>query len=147
MTVSEQALNEIEAILKKYDLGGFITVHDKDGGDFRPFFPTWSEVTFQDKGKCGLKIRMRTKITAEATLGMLFSMRTITLRAAAIFEKVGIAFAEHLDMDLVKFLDGLDNLQDEDEDEDEDEDTDVSDGTTGTVVPFPKKDGNNPTRH
>lgn len=143
MSSTEQALNEIEAIIKKYDLGGFVTVHDKDGGDFRPFFPTWSEVTFQDKGKGGLKIHMRTNITkdcrdeAEATLGMFFSMRTITLRAAAIFEKVGIALAKHLDMDLVKFLEGVDNLQDEG----------VSDGTTGTVVPFPKKDGNNPTRH
>lgn len=136
MDKQEQAFEEIQAVIKKYDLAAFIALHDKDGGTFRPFFPTWCEVTFREKREGGIVLHMRTKVNmenGEESIAMMLGLRDITIRASAIYENVAKSLARHLNVDLVHLLGGVEKGGQEPKE--------------GTLVDFPGKGVPNEPKH
>lgn len=137
MNSQDQAFQEIEQVLKKYDLAAFVSLHDKEGGTFRPFFPTWCEVTFRQKREGGTAIHMRINPDAEDgnhSILLMLGLRDITLRASAIYENVAKSLAKHLNVDLVNLIGGVDRKGGQEQPE-------------GKVMPFPSSGGPNGTKH
>jgi len=125
----DSAFQEIHEVLKKYDLAAYVALHDKDGGIFRPFFPTWCEITFREKRDGGTVLHMRTNPNfkdGQDSITLMLGLRDITLRASAIYEHMATSLAKHLNVDLVNKVGGVDKPVDKKPKD-------------GTVVAFPGK--------
>ena len=118
--IQSKAFDEIQQVIQKYDLAAFVSLHDKDGGTFRPFFPTWCQVTFREKRDGGVALHMRVNPSAEDgqdSIVLLLGLRDITLRASAIYENVATSLARHLNVDLVNIVGGVDKPVDQESQE------------------------------
>jgi hypothetical protein len=77
------AMYEIEDILKKYDCGGFVSLHSQSHGEFKLAIdsPTWSMISKLRSGDAAhLKLHMKSKpLETEGTVGMIASLRDTAL--------------------------------------------------------------------
>lgn len=75
------AMREIEGVLKKYDIGGFVTLQSRSHAEFKFLIetPSWSNVRYVKEGAAiHLKIHNKSKPKeTEATVGMLYSIRDL----------------------------------------------------------------------
>ena len=82
-----EAMTEVIAVLKRYDLGGFVILHNHDGAAFRMEFPSWSTARFRPKGTDSqvlhLKMEQADHQDVEGTVAMLMNFRDICVRAAS----------------------------------------------------------------
>lgn len=95
----QTALVEIGKIVKKYNLGAHVSVHDRVDGEHKTFLPTWAMATFIERPDGGLKLHMKLDVIAKDghdSLNLFCGMRIISYKAAAIFENVGRALHRHL---------------------------------------------------
>lgn len=76
-----EAMKDVEAVLKKHDVGGFVSLNSKTHGEFKLFVdtPSWSKVRWVKEGEVmHLKIHMKTTPEeSEATVAMLYSIRDL----------------------------------------------------------------------
>lgn len=83
----KKAMTEIEEVMRKYDIGGFVSLQDGLGnGEFKMFVdtPTWSMIRFLPKKNPSdglavhLKLYSKTKkIETERTVNMLFNAQDV----------------------------------------------------------------------
>jgi len=80
-------MTEVTAVLKRYDLGGFVILHNHDGAEFKMEFPSWSTARFRPKGTDSqvlhLKMEQGDHQDVEGTVAMLMNFRDINIRAAS----------------------------------------------------------------
>jgi len=103
----QQALTEISATLKKYDLGAFIQVQSEDSSEFQTVFPSWSVAQFRkmQDGKPALAMTVDPKNPkavqlGEQTIGFLLTMRDVCARQSLILDGVMKQVGQHLNMDV-----------------------------------------------
>lgn len=106
----DKVYNKITAVIQEHpEVGGFIALHNRKGGQFQTFFPAWTTATFRPKGEDGMALHFKVDVDPDSvdnqdTVAMLFGLRDTTLRASAIFERVATALAKHTGIDLVAML-------------------------------------------
>lgn len=81
-----EAMSEIEATLKKYDIGGFFHIESKTHCEFKFFIthpiPSWSNIKWLKEGKA-VHIKLYSKTDREntdATLGLIYNIRDTCAR-------------------------------------------------------------------
>lgn len=79
--VLRQAMLEIEQVLKKHDIGGFVALSSKTHAEFKMAYnsPTWSNVRFVDDGEVvHLKFHIESdKENTNSTVAMLCNLRDL----------------------------------------------------------------------
>lgn len=85
VTVSD----EIEAILRRHDLGGVVLLASRTAASWRFIIPTWS---FLERGTEGFRLRIRTKTPdslarTEDTLHMIGSVRDMARDVTELFAR------------------------------------------------------------
>jgi len=82
-----EAMTEVTAVLKRYDLGGFMILHNQNGAEFKMEFPSWSTARFRPKGTDSqvlhLKMEQESHQDTEGTVAMLMNFRDICVRTAS----------------------------------------------------------------
>lgn len=100
-----ECMAEIIGVLKKYDMGGAITVADKERTMFRYHFPTWTCITLGDDF-----IRLRSKRedypskeaqkqACELSAHCLMSMRDAALNTVGVMDKIAVVMKEKWGME------------------------------------------------
>lgn len=75
-----KAMAEIEAVLKKYDCGGFICLQSLTHVEFKFALdtPSWSVLEYKGDDRANLKLHMKSNpINTEATVAMLANLQDI----------------------------------------------------------------------
>jgi len=102
----EQVFLEISQVLQKHpDVGGFIALHNREGGQFQPFFPAWTTATFRQKGADGMAMHFKVDVQPDSvdnqdTVSMLLGLHQVCLRASAIWFNVAGGLAKHTGINL-----------------------------------------------
>lgn len=102
----QTVFNKITTVLQEHpNVGGFVALHNREGGEFKPFFPIWTTATFRPKGDNGMALHFKVDLDPNSvdnqdTVSMLIGLRETTLRASAIFENVAKSLAKHIGLDL-----------------------------------------------
>ena len=103
----QKAMKEIEDVLGKYDIGGFISLQDGIGnGEFGVFVdkPSWSMIRFLPDGKDGakrvhLKLYSKTKkVELERTINMLYNGQNVLGHMYLVIDNMKAAIAPHLEV-------------------------------------------------
>jgi len=103
----QTARKEIEAILKKHDIGGFISLQDGLGnGEFAAFVdtPSWSMIRFLPDGKDGakrvhLKLYGKTKkVELERTINMLYNGQDVLGQLFMMVDHMKASIAPHIEV-------------------------------------------------
>jgi len=96
-------IDEIDPILKKYDVMAFITVHSKTHGEFRMFFPTWSTCQWEIDSLRRVNLRFKSKKSdghtheqTESTIGALLSIRDMCAQVFAWMQDLKSQLDKHM---------------------------------------------------
>jgi hypothetical protein len=79
------AMDDIEKVLKKYDIGGFVSLASRTHGEFKMFIetPSWSNARFMKEGKA-IHVRLHSKsdhANTEDTVAMLDNIQKMSALA------------------------------------------------------------------
>lgn len=102
----EQVFNKINKVFQEHpDVGGFIAVHNREGGRFQPFFPAWTTATFRQKGADGMALHFKVDVNPDSvdnqdTVSMLLGLHQVCLKASAIWFNVAGGLAKHTGINL-----------------------------------------------
>ena len=102
----QKAMKEIELVLQKYDVGGFVSLQDGLGnGEFRMFVdtPTWSMIRFlKDKGdgyRVHLKMYAKSKNEQlNRTINMLYNGQGVLGNMFTFIDEMKKQIAPHLEV-------------------------------------------------
>ena len=106
-----QCMAEIMAVLKKYDMGGAITVVDKERAMFKYYFPSWTCITL---GEDRISIRSKRddypsleaqKETAELSAHCLMQMLDVAKNTYGLMSKIAIVLKEKWGMEHTSAVD------------------------------------------
>lgn len=107
-----ECMAEINAVLKKYDMAGAVTVVSKDRAMFKYVFPTWSAVTFEGSDAIRFRAKRADYPSQEAhhqalelTLHIIMQFRDIAAQTFAMCEHLASKAGETLDIEHVPFAD------------------------------------------
>jgi hypothetical protein len=108
-----EAMNEINKILKAYDIGGFVVLNSKTHSEFKLFLdtPTWSKVRWVSDGKAlHLKVHMKsTPKETEATVHMLYSVRDLCGMQFMMLDKLATQVEQSVKVEHLPFGGGIKN--------------------------------------
>ncbi len=102
----EQVFSEISKVLLEHpEVGGFIALHNREGGQFQPFFPAWTTATFRQKGADGMVLHFKVDVNPDSvdnqdTVSMLLGLHQVCLKASAIWFNVASGLAKHTGINL-----------------------------------------------
>lgn len=107
------AMSEVEAVMKKYDIGGFVTLQSESHAEFKLFVdtPTWSTVRWiKDSEALHLKVYMKSSPKeSEATVSMLYSIRDLCGMVFMQLDKIGNQVEQSVKVEHVPFGGGIKN--------------------------------------
>ncbi len=105
----EQVFKQISEVLQQHpEVGGFVALHNRSGGQFQPFFPAWTTATFRNKTAGGLALHFKVDpedADNQDTVSMLMGLHNVCLRASAIWSNVAEALAKHTGINLATAMD------------------------------------------
>jgi len=102
----QMVFNKITKVFQEHpDMGGFIAIHNREGGRFQPFFPAWTTATFRDKTGGGSAMHFKLNVEPDSvdnqdTVSMLLGLHQTCLKASAIWWNVADALAKHTGINL-----------------------------------------------
>lgn len=107
------AMAEIEEILKKFDIGAFITLHSRTHSEFKFCIeaPTWSNVRFIKEGEA-IHLRLYSKsehAKTEDTIGMLYSIKDLCAAGYLQMDKLSTRIEQDAKVEHVAFGGGINN--------------------------------------
>ena len=102
-----EAMKDIEAVMRKHDIGGFVTLQNKTHAEFRFFvdIPTWSNVRWlKDEKGFHLKLHAKSdKQNTDATVGMLYSIKDLCALAFGQMDKVSNQIEQQVKVEHIPF--------------------------------------------
>lgn len=107
-----EAMTEIDEILKRYDIGAFVTLHSKAHTEFKfKIDPTWSMMRFIKEGEVvHIKLHNATnKENTEASVGMIYSIRDLCGMYFMQCDKLADQIEKHCKVIHVPFGSGINN--------------------------------------
>jgi hypothetical protein len=101
----KSAMAEIEAIIRKYDIGGFVTLGSKTHGEFEIFYPKWGLLDCEKmpNGQQMLKVKIRKaqpELT-DSTIAFLLNTRDTCLLMAHNLQQVEDGLRKQVEFDHV----------------------------------------------
>lgn len=102
-----QAMSEIEEILKKHDIGAFVSLHSRSHGEFKMCIetPTWSNARFVKNGDAvHIKLYMKSEHKkTEDTVAMLASMKDMAAMCFAHANQIMDTVEYHAKVEHIPF--------------------------------------------
>lgn len=98
------AMSEVEAVLRKHDIGGFFSLNSKLGGEFRFMLPSWG-LLFEEETPKGPAVRLRIKVKehtkeqVELTAAYIFSGRDISATFFQFFDRFAREIQAHAEVE------------------------------------------------
>lgn len=106
------AMAEINAVLKKYDLAGAITLVSKERAMFRYHFPTWGVLKLEGNDKLRFRSKRKDFPSEEAqheatelSLHVVLQMRDIAAQTFDLMEQLHARLSEHMEIEHKPFQD------------------------------------------
>ncbi len=96
----KEFMAEIDPIIKKYNVSGFVSVTSKSHGEFKIFFASDSCIYFE--GNHGIKIKAKQGIDherLEASVFSLLSMKDDAIRMFGLVENIEGELRKHIEID------------------------------------------------
>ena len=101
--ILRQALDEIEAVLKRHAIAGNILVASSTHAAFRLHFPEWSGVRLEGPGRIRIKLKSADQEHANASVHLLLSLRDLSLRQALSVDNIADVVMKQLEAEGATF--------------------------------------------
>lgn len=99
------AMEEIKQVIKKYEIGGAITIASKTHAEFLYELPAWSCVSFTDRGlsiysqKSHFRSIDEQRENQEASFHVIYQIRDIAAQTFMLFEKCTKGIEQHANVE------------------------------------------------
>lgn len=107
-----ECVAEVEAILKKYDMGGAITVISQDRAMFKYVWPTWGCMSFEGHNTIRFKAKREDYPSEEAqyhtmelSVHVIMQMKDIAANTFAMCEEMERKLREHIEIEHKPYAD------------------------------------------